>query len=121
MIQYWEQKKIPLLLITKENWKQLFSLLGELFSVWGINKIFVILFSIVTLVMGIIKKNKYVLIPYISMFIAALASHFGFFPVAIRLWLFIYPILSLMAFKCLFDCLKTDIYIGKIMSIVVMF
>jgi len=57
MIQYWEQKKIPLLLITKENWKQLFSLLGELFSVWGINKIFVILFSKVTLVMGIIKKK----------------------------------------------------------------
>lgn len=121
MIQYWEQKKIPLLLITKEDWKQVYDLLAELFSVWGINKTFVILFSMVTLIIGIIKKNKYVFIPYISLLIAVLASHFGFFPVAIRLWLFIYPILSLMTFKCLFDSLGTDVYICRIVSIVIMF
>ncbi|MEY8335587.1 glycosyltransferase family 39 protein [Lachnospiraceae bacterium 47-T17] len=125
MIQYWEEKKLPIFPTNFEKLGILRNLLLEIFNVWGINKGFIASLSILSLIISVIKRNRYILISFIALLIAGIASNLGFFPIAVRLWLFIYPLLSIIAFVCLSEllhntCKKTAIIVLFIMFTLVL-
>ena len=101
MINYWSNSNFPLIPKGVEDLKKIKLLLDNIISVFNDNKLIIMLFSIISLIIGMLKKDKYKIIIILSVLIALFASYINKFPVEPRIWLFIYPIIIILCFDTL--------------------
>lgn len=95
---YWKGAKFLLVPTSSEDVSQMKELILEIFChIDNCKMIFYLLLALV-LIAVIIKKNRILIGCYIGIFITCLASNIGMFPVADRLWCFIYALLVIICF-----------------------
>ena len=101
MVNFWIDSKFPLIPKNLNDVNKFFMMLGSLFDRFQNNKYIFIVLSLISLVEGIMKKNKYIIIIAINLFLALVASYLGKYPIVDRMWIFIYPIIIILIFNFL--------------------
>jgi hypothetical protein len=98
----WAEYNFPLVPLNKNDWIKFFRLGSILLGPFGFSKFFIFILSIVGIVESIsAKRNKYAAKIFLGILVTLFASWIGKYPVAPRLFLFVYPILAAFVFIAL--------------------
>lgn len=98
MQDFWVDYSFPIIPTSISDLERIFNLIDRLIMVFDNYGAFILLLSGISIIIGIYKKNKYNIIILLSSVLALFASSIGKYPFNDRLWMFIYPIIALLAF-----------------------
>lgn len=101
MQNMWKYQHFPLIPKNMADLKKMKDMFFEIIAVFNNNKLIIVLMSILSLVIGIFKKNNFKIILTFTILITLVASYIKMFPVEDRMCFFIYPILIMLCFDTL--------------------
>ena len=117
MQEFWVDYKFPLIPTCMRDLQRIMPLINRIVIIFDNYGVFILLLSGLSIMLGVYKKNKYYIVILLSIILALFASWMGKYPFNDRLWMFIYPIISLLVF----DMINKLISNSKIKNIIVLF
>ena len=106
MLGYWQDYNFPLIPTSLDEVKQAVQLTGLLFQPFYRLQYIVMILLAAFAVWTVLKKDLYFIGIYLSFFVAAVASYLDKYPINKRLWLFIYPLITIILFAGLDDFIQ---------------
>lgn len=107
---YWANNNFPLIPTSMADIIKAKQLCSTLIGQFDNYNLLIVFLSILSLLIGIYKKDKYKIIIILSMLITLFASYINMFPVDGRMWLFIYPIMVILTFDTLNILITNNIF-----------
>jgi len=98
MQSFWENNRFPLIPTSREELELAQSLITGIYSSFNHMSGFFIVMTVISFVIAIRKRDKLILGLCGGIMLALFASAMSMFPISNRLWLFYYPLLSMIVF-----------------------
>ena len=98
MQNYWADRRFPLIINSEADLELVKELVDIIYVHFGYSGKFMLIMTGVAFIIAIAKKNKYVIGIYFGIFVSLFASSISMFPISDRLWLFYYPLISIVVF-----------------------
>ena len=108
MSGWWQDSSFPLIPTSLEDLIRAKDLLHTLFKEFYRFEWLVLIFLIVALIYAIYKKDRIIIAIYLSLFLALFASFIGMYPINRRLWVFAYPLITVVIFSFINSCLASN-------------
>lgn len=108
MLNYWAEYNFPLLPRSLEDIKRAVRLIGLLFQPFYRLEYVVMILLAAFAFYTLKKKDVYLMGIYLSFFVALVASYLDKYPINKRLWLFIYPLITIIIFVGLDDFINRE-------------
>lgn len=106
---FWTEFRFPLIPTSVEDFKKMNELLEIILKQLGQFKILIAILAVSSILIGTLKNDKYRTSIALSIGLMLCASYVYMFPIENRMWTFIYPILTLLAFDALNMLFRKDV------------
>lgn len=114
MQDYWEGERFPLIPTSAEDIELAEKLIDSIYAEFGDFRGLFLMMTITALFFAVKKRDKYTLGFYLGILLSLFASSISMFPISVRLWLFFYPLLTIIVFHAMEEIILSKEKFGQI-------